>query len=86
MHQFEQVTILRAIDTVWIEQVDYLQRLKGDVLSRQSSQKEPMMEYQHESLAAYKRTHLKIEQSSIKTLMLSDVKRNKNDTFSIFFV
>ncbi|MEJ7190521.1 hypothetical protein WL285_13400, partial [Staphylococcus warneri] len=43
--QFLRKAVLKAIDTAWIEQVDYLQQLKANVNQRQKGQRNAMFEY-----------------------------------------
>ncbi|SYW12324.1 hypothetical protein OENI_220010 [Oenococcus oeni] len=82
---FEKISILKAIDSSWIEQVDNLQQIKLAVISRQYSQKNPLYEYQREAASSYGLMKKKIMLSGLKNFMLSDLVEGKNSEISIFF-
>ncbi|MDV7714432.1 accessory Sec system translocase SecA2 [Oenococcus oeni] len=82
---FEKISILKAIDSSWIEQVDNLQQIKLAVISRQYSQKNPLYEYQREASSSYGLMKKKIMLSGLKNFMLSDLVEGKNSEISIFF-
>ena len=47
---FQRVSVLKAIDENWVEQVDYLQQLKTALSGQHFSMKNPLVEYYQEGL------------------------------------
>ncbi|MFT8879054.1 MAG: accessory Sec system translocase SecA2 [Oenococcus sp.] len=82
---FERMSILKAIDTAWVEQVDNLQQLKIAVVNRQYSQKDPIFEYQREAALSYEKMRSVIRLSALRNFMLSDLVKEKDGTVSIYF-
>lgn len=82
---FEKISILKAIDSSWIEQVDNLQQIKLAVISRQYSQKNPLYEYQREAASSYNLMKRKIMLSGVKNFMLSDLVEGADSEVSILF-
>ncbi|MHA5103387.1 accessory Sec system translocase SecA2 [Oenococcus oeni] len=81
---FEKISILKAIDSSWIEQVDNLQQIKLAVISRQYSQKNPLYEYQREAVSSYNLMKRKIMLSGLKNFMLSDLVEEDNEVSILF--
>ncbi|OEY82134.1 preprotein translocase subunit SecA [Oenococcus kitaharae] len=82
---FERMSILKAIDTAWVEQVDNLQQLKVAVVNRQYSQKDPIFEYQREAALSYAKMKSVIRLSALRNFMLSDLVKEKDGSVSIYF-
>lgn len=80
---FERISVLKAIDEAWIEEVDYLQQLRTAILSRGS--RNPILEYHRESLLAYEKMKTEIRRTMVKNLMLSQITYTKKKELSIFF-
>lgn len=70
---FQQMAVLKAIDTAWIEEVDYLQQLRILVTGRMSAQRNPIHEYHKEAKLAYDIMIQDIYRLSLKHLLLSQV-------------
>ncbi|VQJ59661.1 preprotein translocase subunit SecA [Streptococcus pneumoniae] len=51
--QFLRLSLLKAIDDNWIEQVDYLQQLSMAIGGQSASQKNPIVEYYQEAYAGF---------------------------------
>ncbi|KXT76154.1 Protein export cytoplasm protein SecA2 ATPase RNA helicase [Streptococcus sp. DD12] len=83
---FEQTAVLRAIDEMWIEEVDYLQQLRVVVSGRQSAQRNPAFEYHREALVGYQLMKKDIEDLALRYLMLSTVSHNPKGQLEIHFV
>ncbi|SUK19354.1 Protein export cytoplasm protein SecA2 ATPase RNA helicase [Staphylococcus aureus] len=50
---FVQKVFLKAIDSCWLEQVDYLQQLKANVNQRQNGQRNAIFEYHRVALDSF---------------------------------
>lgn len=51
--QFLRLSLLKAIDDNWVEQVDYLQQLSMAIGGQSASQKNPIVEYYQEAYAGF---------------------------------
>ncbi len=79
MNDFVRVSALSAIDSAWIEQVDYLQQLQPAVSGRSSAQRNLMFEYQAEALESFRKMEKTIKRNIIRNILLSEVRMdNKN--------
>lgn len=85
-NEFLRLSILRAIDECWIEQVDYLQQLKSFVILRQMGQRDTITEYYHESLLSYEKMAIHVKHAIVRNIMLSSIDGNQEDGYSIYFV
>ncbi|BCP58274.1 TPA: accessory Sec system translocase SecA2 [Streptococcus suis] len=83
---FQQIAILRAIDEMWVEEVDFLQQLRIVVSGRQSAQRNPIFEYHREALTSYEKMKADISDLSLKYLMLSEVNYSDKGLLSIQFI
>lgn len=84
--EFLRLSVLRAIDTCWIEQVDNLQQLKSFVVMRQIGQRDSITEYYRESLLSYEQMSMDVKHLIVRNIMLSSVDGNSTDGYSIYFV
>lgn len=84
--RFEQTAVLRAIDEMWIEEVDYLQQLRVLVSGRSTAQRNPIFEYHREALRSYNKMKIEISSLALRYLMLSDVSYNKEGKLEIQFI
>lgn len=83
---FYRLSVLKAIDTLWIEEVDALQQLKSVVSSRSSGQRDPMQEYHKEALYSYDKMRSKIKDQIVRNIMLSVVSVDKKGQKSIYYM
>ncbi|MEY8461695.1 accessory Sec system translocase SecA2 [Streptococcus merionis] len=83
---FYRLSVLKAIDTLWIEEVDALQQLKSVVSSRSIAQRDTMQEYHKESLISYDKMRDKIKDQIVKNIMLSVVNHDKKGRKSIYYM
>ncbi|WP_086428566.1 accessory Sec system translocase SecA2 [Staphylococcus cornubiensis] len=83
--QFLRKAVLKAIDTAWIEQVDYLQQLKANVNQRQKGQRNAMFEYHKVALESFNRMLWEIKHRMIRNVCLSMVDQQKNGDLTIHF-
>ncbi|WP_195854088.1 accessory Sec system translocase SecA2 [Aerococcus tenax] len=70
---FVRKCLLKAIDSTWIEQVDYLTQFKQVVMSRRSAQRNPIYEYQREAYWSYQEMRKRIYFEIVRYLSLSEV-------------
>lgn len=83
--QFQRISILKAIDENWVEQVDYLQQLRTALGSQYNSQKNPVVEYYQESYASFDRMKDKTKAQVVRNLLLSTVEINKKGEIIMHF-
>ena len=83
--QFQRISILKAIDENWVEQVDYLQQLRTALGSQYNSQKNPVVEYYQESYASFDRMKDKTKAQVVRNLLLSTVEVNKKGEIIMHF-
>lgn len=84
--QFYQLSVLKAIDEAWVEEVDYLQQLRGVVQSRQYAQRNTTNEYHKEAMISYAKMKKDIRYQSLQNLMLSKIGKDKEGKFKVTFV
>ena len=82
---FVRVATLAAIDDAWVEEVDYLQQLKGAVSGRASAQRNVAQEYQREALESFQKMEEKIKHDMIRNILLSELSVDKEDNLHIVF-
>ncbi|HEN5931508.1 TPA: accessory Sec system translocase SecA2 [Streptococcus agalactiae] len=83
---FVRISILKAIDKSWIEEVDSLQQLKGVVTNRGIGQRDIIQEYYKESLNSYYKMGKEIRYSIVKNIMLSTISKASDGSYSIYYV
>lgn len=83
--QFLRKTVLKAIDTAWIEQVDYLQQLKANVNQRQKGQRNAMFEYHKVALDSFNQMVWEIKHRIIRNICLSMMDQQQNGHVTIHF-
>lgn len=66
-----QITMLKALDTVWSEQVDALNQLRIVVESRTTAQKKSMIEFEKEAQRSYELRQMEITRLILKNVSLS---------------
>ena len=82
---FEKISLLKALDTAWIEQVDTLQQLRSTAASRASAQHNPIYEYQKDARESFNRMTSDFAKRAVKNLMLSTIGSNPDGTVAIGF-
>ncbi|WP_235809371.1 accessory Sec system translocase SecA2 [Liquorilactobacillus aquaticus] len=83
--RFYRLSLLKAIDDCWIEEVDNLQQLRTVVSSRQYAQRNPIFEYHREAAHSFKKMKRNIQKQAVQNLLLSTVLENEDGTRSIYF-
>ncbi|USS87768.1 preprotein translocase subunit SecA [Fructilactobacillus hinvesii] len=82
---FERLSLLRAIDQAWVDQVDQLDILMRVTKSRSIAQVNPIFEYQKEAQKAYQKMREKIKLQVVKNLTNSEVIPQSDGTVDIEF-
>ena len=72
-NEFVRVAILNAIDTAWVEQVDYLQQLQSAVSGRASAQRNLVFEYHKEAYESFCKMENMILTNAMRNILLSNV-------------
>ncbi|MGV3312083.1 accessory Sec system translocase SecA2 [Streptococcus suis] len=86
LSEFYRLSVLKAIDECWVEEVDSLQQLKGVITTRSTAQRDGMSEYYQESLRSYKQMSDFVKQKIARNVMLSTIEQSKDGKHSIYFV
>ena len=83
--RFLQKSVLKAIDSEWIEQVDNLQQLKSSVNNRQNGQRNVVFEYHKVVLETYEYMSEDIKRNIIRNLCLSILTFDQSGDIVIYF-
>lgn len=84
--EFYRLSILKAIDECWVEEVDNLQQLKNTVNTRQIGQRNTIVEYNQESYAVYQEMGSQVKRRVVRHIMLSTITQDDQGNLSIYFV
>lgn len=68
--QFLRLSLLKAIDDNWVEQVDYLQQLTMAIGGQSNSQKNPIVEYYQEAYAGFETMKEQIRADMVRNLLM----------------
>ena len=68
--QFLRLSLLKAIDDNWVEQVDYLQQLSMAIGGQSDSQKNPIVEYYQEAYAGFEAMKEQIRADMVRNLLM----------------
>ena len=71
--QYLRLSLLKAIDDNWVEQVDYLQQLSLAIGSQSASQKNPIVEYYQEAYAGFETMKQQIRTDMVRNLLMGIV-------------
>ena len=82
---FIRVSILKAIDEHWVDQIDSLSILSTVVSGRTYAQKNPIYEYAREAYESYNEMRYRIKESIIRNIAKSHIERNENGELTIYF-
>lgn len=86
MLKLYQLSVLKAIDECWVEEVDYLQQLRQLVQSRQSAQRNTINEYHKEAMKSYEKMKKDIYYQSLQNIMLSKIYIDKEGNTKLMFI
>ena len=82
---FIRVSILKAVDEHWVDQIDSLSILSTIVSGRTYAQKNPIYEYAREAYESYNEMRYRIKESIIRNIAKSHIERNENGELTIYF-
>ena len=82
---FQRVSVLKAIDENWVEQVDYLQQLKTALSGQHFSMKNPLVEYYQEAYDGFEYMKERIKQQIVKNLLMSELALNPKGEVIMYF-
>ena len=68
--QFLRLSLLKAIDYNWVEQVDYLQQLSMAIGGQSAAQKNPIVEYYQEAYAGFETMKEQIRVDMVRNLLM----------------
>lgn len=68
--QFLRLSLLKAIDYNWVEQVDYLQQLSIAISGQSAAQKNPIVEYYQEAYAGFETMKEQIRVDMVRNLLM----------------
>ncbi len=68
--QFLRLSLLKAIDYNWVEQVDYLQQLSMAISGQSAAQKNPVVEYYQEAYAGFEAMKEQIRADMVRNLLM----------------
>ena len=68
--QFLRLSMLKAIDDNWVEQVDYLQQLSMAIGGQSAAQKNPIVEYYQEAYAGFETMKEQIHADMVRNLLM----------------
>lgn len=68
--QFLRLSLLKAVDDNWVEQVDYLQQLSMAIGGQSASQKNPIVEYYQEAYAGFEAMKEQIRADMVRNLLM----------------
>ena len=82
---FQRVSVLKAIDENWVEQVDYLQQLKTALRGQHFSMKNPLVEYYQEAYDGFEYMKERMKQQIVKNLLMSELALNPKGEVIMYF-
>ncbi|ARU20072.1 accessory Sec system translocase SecA2 [Ligilactobacillus salivarius] len=83
--RFYRLSVLKAIDTGWIEEVDNLQQLRTVVSNRATAQRNPVFEYHKEAERSFKRMQKFVNRLIVQNIMLSVIEIGADGKKDIYF-
>ncbi|PEG96979.1 accessory Sec system translocase SecA2 [Lactobacillus sp. UMNPBX9] len=83
--RFYRLSVLKAIDTGWIEEVDNLQQLRTVVSNRATAQRNPVFEYHKEAERSFKRMQKFVNRLIVRNIMLSVIEVGEDGKKDIYF-
>ena len=85
IERFYRLSVLKAIDTGWVEEVDNLQQLRSVVESRSSAQRNPVYEYHKEASKSFERMQEYVNKLIVQNIMLSVIEIGADGKKDIYF-
>lgn len=85
IERFYRLSVLKAIDTGWVEEVDNLQQLRTVVSNRSTAQRNPVFEYHKEAERSFKRMQKFVNKLIVRNIMLSVIEIGADGKKDIYF-
>ena len=85
IERFYRLSVLKAIDTGWVEEVDNLQQLRSVVESRSSAQRNPVYEYHKEASKSFEKMQEYVNKLIVQNIMLSVIEIGADGKKDIYF-
>ncbi|NME24088.1 accessory Sec system translocase SecA2 [Lactobacillus salivarius] len=85
IERFYRLSVLKAIDTGWVEEVDNLQQLRSVVESRSSAQRNPVYEYHKEASKSFEKMQEYVNKLIVQNIMLSVIEIGADGKKNIYF-
>ena len=85
IERFYRLSVLKAIDAGWVEEVDNLQQLRSVVESRSSAQRNPVYEYHKEASKSFERMQEYVNKLIVQNIMLSVIEIGADGRKDIYF-
>ena len=83
--QFLRLSMLKAIDDNWVEQVDYLQQLSMAIGGQSAAQKNPIVEYYQEAYHGFEEMKRQVKKDMVRNLLLSRVDISPDGEIMAYF-
>lgn len=83
--QFLRLSLLKAIDDNWVEQVDYLQQLTMAIGGQSAAQKNPIVEYYQEAYHGFEEMKRQVKKDMVRNLLLSRVDISPDGEIMAYF-
>lgn len=83
--QFLRISMLKAIDDNWVEQVDYLQQLSLAIGGQSAAQKNPIVEYYQEAYHGFEEMKRQVKKDMVRNLLLSRVDISPDGEIMAYF-
>ena len=82
---YKKIIILKAIDAMWIEQLDTLEQMKAVVGTRSLAGKQPIYEFQEEALTTFDKMIEETWLTILRNFLLSELVYNKDGSIELNF-
>lgn len=80
---FLNLMTLKAIDTAWIEQVDYLQQLRLTVSGRAFAGRDTVREYHNEAYVSFSKMEREMKRSIMRNILLGIFRRDETGNLNV---
>jgi len=79
MRQVERAVSLRVIDTLWMQHIDEMSKLREKVSLRGYGQRDPLIEYKNEAFQMFTELSREIQQQTVTTIFRVQVRRAQEE-------
>ena len=81
MRQVEKAVYLRTLDTLWVEHLNTMEELRESIGLRGYGQRDPLVEYKHESYGLFRRYQATVESNILNTIYKVQVQMKPQSEF-----